>query len=95
MTSRVPTLVTPLALLIAAGLLVGCSSPADSGGDTGTEPDTSSESSAPDDSGTAVNFGGGKALPMGSMQLPGSADSGDVSGRHPKISASFARFSSS
>ncbi len=39
---------------------------------------------------TAVNFGGGKALPMGSMQLPGSADKGDVVGRHPKISASFA-----
>lgn len=52
MTSRVPTLVSPLALLIAVGLLAGCTAPADSSGDTGTEPDTSSESSAPDDSGT-------------------------------------------
>ena len=58
MTSRVPTLVTPLALLIAAGLLVGCSSPADSGGDTGTEPDTSSESSTTDDSGTDLGLPG-------------------------------------
>ncbi|MDX2026151.1 hypothetical protein [Microcella sp.] len=56
MTFRVPTLVTPLALVIAAGLLVGCSSPADSGGDTVTEPDTSSESSAPDDSGTDLGL---------------------------------------
>ncbi|MFM2353798.1 MAG: hypothetical protein RLZZ608_1204 [Actinomycetota bacterium] len=56
MTSRVPTLVTPFALVIAAGLLVGCSSPADSGGDTGVEPDTSSESSAPDDSGTDLGL---------------------------------------
>jgi hypothetical protein len=42
--------------VIAAGLLVGCSSPADSGGDTGVEPDTSSESSAPDDSGTDLGL---------------------------------------
>jgi hypothetical protein len=38
---------------------------------------------------TAINHGGGKALPMGSMQLPGSADIGDVTGVHPKISAIF------
>lgn len=38
---------------------------------------------------TAINHGGGKALPMGSMQLPASADTGDVIARHPKLAASF------
>lgn len=38
---------------------------------------------------TAVNFGGGKALPMGSMRLPPSADTGNVTGIHPRVSARF------